>query len=135
MGLDATLSRIDGRPLGHRDYLVRIFERHFRGIEFGWTPSGPERLATARSRGVEYPPAVREYYETAPSQFEGLWEGPDGWLQLYWDGEVGATHLNLEFRGEWNQSDTIWSEILPQYGWQIEYCSSLIPPEQAIRRD
>jgi hypothetical protein len=39
-------------------------------IEFGWTPSGPERLAIARSRGVEYPPEVREHFETAPAKFE-----------------------------------------------------------------
>jgi len=89
----------------------------------------------ARSHGVEYPPEVRKHFETAPAKFEGLWEGPDGFLQLYWDGEVGTTHLNLEFRGDWNQSDMIWSELLPQFGWQIEYHSSLIPPEDAIRCD
>lgn len=71
MGLSATLSRIDGRPLGHRDDLVRIFERYFPGIGFGWTPSGAEKLAIARSHGVEYPPVLREHFEKAPAVFEG----------------------------------------------------------------
>jgi len=78
---------------------------------------------------------LREHFETAPAVFEGVWEGPDGRMELSWDGEVGAKHLNLTFRGEWNQSDAIWAEVLPQYGWQIKYHSTLIPPEEAIRRD
>jgi len=92
-------------------------------------------VAIARSRGVEYPPVLIEELEKIPAMFEGVWEGPDGRMELYWNGEAGATDLNLEFRGEWDQSDTIWAEVLPRYGWQIEYHSALIPPEQAIRRD
>jgi hypothetical protein len=55
-------------------------------------------------------------------------------MRLFWNGEVTATALNLEFGGDWNQSDAIWSELLPMHGWQIEYHSTLIPPGQAIRR-
>lgn len=134
MGLDATLSRIDGRPLGRREDLVGIFEQYFPGIEFGWTPSGRERLAIAQSRGVEYPPTLREHFEKQPAVFEGVWDGPDGWMRLRWDVE-GDGEIGLEFVGEWSRSDRVWAEVLPRYGWQIEYHSSLIAAEQAIRRN
>jgi hypothetical protein len=128
MGLSATLSRIDGQPLGSREELVHVFEQHFPGIVFGWTLSGPEKLAIAKSRGLEFPPVLREHLEKAPPVLEGDWDGPDGKMKLYGIGEVSATALDLEFWGAWEQSDTIWAKVLPRYGWQIEYHSTLIPP-------
>jgi hypothetical protein len=134
MGLGATLTRIDGEPLGPREELVRIFEENFPGIAFRWTPSGPEKIAFAKSRGWEYPPILREHFEQARPVFEGNWDGPDGSMRLFWDGENSAAALDLDFRGSWDRSDAIWAEVLPLYGWQIEYHSTLIPPGQAIRR-
>jgi hypothetical protein len=114
--------------------LVHIFDQYFPGIAFGWTPSGPEKIVIAKSRGCEFPPVLREHFEKSPAEFEGHWDGPDGVMKLHWNGEAGATALHLEFWGDWEQSDALWVEVLPTHGWQIEYHSTLIPPGEEIRR-
>lgn len=134
MSLDATLSRIDGLPLGDRQTIVRIFEQHFSGIFFDWSPSGMDRIEAARRQGIEFPPPLREAMENIPRSFRGDWNGPDGCLELFWDGEAAATAINLEFRGVWETSDRIWDDILRHQEWQIEYHSTLIPQDKRVRR-
>lgn len=127
MAMEATLSRVDKRPLGDRDGIVKVFQQHFAGINFGWTPSGSEKIEAAHRQGIEFPQFLKEQLEKRPAIFEGDWSGPNCSLQLFWSGEASATEINLEFRGDWGALDPFWTELVQKQGWQITYHTTLTP--------
>jgi hypothetical protein len=78
IGVDCTIFRADGASLGDRETVVKILRRHFDGAEFGWTPSGVDKLAAMKSQGIEPPEILREHFLSQPAMYEGVYDG-SGW--------------------------------------------------------
>jgi hypothetical protein len=78
MATELTLRRADGQPFGSFERVQACLRELFPAIEFYWTPSGPEYLALAAERGIEYPPVMLTTLPNLPSLLEGVAEG-DGW--------------------------------------------------------
>jgi hypothetical protein len=121
MGLDATFYRAGDRPLGSRREICEVLGRFFPGVEFGWAPSGAEKLEAMRSRGIELPGAIREHFTGQPAEFEGLWAGP-GWSVEFYFGEAERIEIfHAVLRGDTTKASPVFQQIQSEVGWSISH--------------
>jgi hypothetical protein len=76
MGLDATIKRPDGLPLGQLADVQQALRAVFPGIVFGRLLSGIEKIQAAAERGVAFPDGIRRNIESLPARHGGDYEGP-----------------------------------------------------------
>jgi hypothetical protein len=119
MGLDCTIFRADGAPLGDRETVVKILRRHFHSVEFGWTPSGVDKLAAMKSQGIEPPEILREHLSGQPPKYEGVYDGP-GWSAQFLFGHGDPIKkLEVVLRGETNLATEVIEELVSKTGWSV----------------
>jgi len=71
MATEYALERDEKAPIGSFDSVQSLIREVFPTVEFQWTQSGPDKLALAAERGIEFPPELREALKTLPSLLEG----------------------------------------------------------------
>lgn len=121
MGLDSTIFRTDGAPLGDRETVVRILRRHFDGAEFGWTASGVDKLAAMKSQGIEPPEILREHLVGQPAKYEGVYDGP-GWSAQFFFGDADPIEtLDVVLRGETILVTQVIEELVSETGWSVSH--------------
>src|SRR5262245_55575399 len=77
MGLDGTIKRADGTPLGNVETVQNSLAAAFPGIVFGRRPGGEEKIRAAAEKGVVFPDIIRESLERSPAELGGEFEGSD----------------------------------------------------------
>jgi hypothetical protein len=121
MGVDGTIFRADGAPLGDRETVVKILRRHFDGVEFGWAPSGADKLAAMKSQGIEPPEVLEEHLLGQPAKYEGVYDGRGWSAQFLFGNADGIEKLDVVIRGETNLATEVIEELVSKTGWSVSH--------------
>ncbi|MCE9532238.1 MAG: hypothetical protein K8T89_14130 [Planctomycetes bacterium] len=117
MGLDGTIKRHDGKPLGTVAAVQEALASAFPGIKFGREPSGAEKLLMAEAKGVRFPDSLRQHLESSPAQAGADYEGPDFSAQFHFGPNDVVQIVDVVLYGTTTASDPMFARLKEQYGW------------------
>jgi hypothetical protein len=117
MGLDATIKRADGAPLGAVAEVQRALAAAFPGILLGRLPSGAEKIQAAAKRGVVFPDIIRKHLEPAPAQYGGEFEGPDFSAQFNLGAAEVVQQVDVVLYGTTTASEPMFTLLEREFGW------------------
>ena len=117
MGLDATIKRADGEPLGGVAEVQQALTTAFPGILLGRLPSGTEKLRAAAEQGVVLPDIIRQNLEASPAQQGGDYEGPEFSAQFYLGSSEVVQQVGVVLYGTAVASEPMFALLERQYGW------------------
>lgn len=117
MGLDGTIKRLDGKPLGPIAEVQQVLATAFPDIELGRLPSGAEKIQAAKEKGIEFPDVIRLHLESAPAQYGGEYEGPEFSAQLYFGPDDIVQQINIVLYGNTTAYDPIAEFLERESGW------------------
>jgi hypothetical protein len=116
MGLDGTIKRADGQPLGSIGEVQQALADVFPGITFGMLPSGQQALEVLSKIGA-VPDVIARHAKSRPAKYGAGYEGQSfsAEFDLGPDGIVRS--INLVLRGATNiATPKLW--LLEQrHGW------------------
>jgi hypothetical protein len=121
MGLDATIKRADGEPLGPVAEVQQVLATAFPGIVLGRLPSGAEKIQAAAERGVVFPDILRQHLESAPAQYSGEYEGANFSAQFSLGAAEVVQHVDLVLYGTTVASEPMFEVLERRYGWVTTY--------------
>ena len=117
MGLDATIKRADGEPLGPVAEVQQALAAAFPGIELGRLPSGAEKIQAAAERGVVFPDTMRQHLESSPAQYGGDYEGPDFSAQFGLGAAELVQQVDVILYGTTVASEPMFEVLERRFGW------------------
>jgi hypothetical protein len=117
MGLDATIKRADGKPLGEVVQVQQALAIAFPGIELGRLPSGAEKIAAAAQQGIVFPDSIRHHMESAPARHGGDYEGPGFSAQFNLGTSEIVRQVDVVLYGTTAASQSMFELLERQYGW------------------
>jgi hypothetical protein len=117
MGLDATIKREDGKPLGEVAEVRKALEQAFPGIALGQLPSGAEKIRAAEEQGIIFPEVIRQHLKSAPSQFGGEYVGPEFSAQFNLGSSEVVQAVDVVLNGTTVASEPMFSLLEKQWGW------------------
>jgi hypothetical protein len=121
MGLDGTIKRADGKPLGTVAEVQRALAAAFPGIRLGVLPSGAERIRAAAERGVVFPDVIRRHFESAPAQYGGEFEGPDFSAQFNLGAADMVQQVDVVLYGATVASEPMFELLERSHGWVTKH--------------
>jgi hypothetical protein len=117
MGLDATIRRRDGEPLGEVDAVIAKLAELWPGAEFGRGQSGEEQVAAAAKRGVKFPDALIASLMPLPATMQGVFHSEPYSVELDLGSEPIVKHVHVVFRG----MHELVEERIHALGWAIDF--------------
>lgn len=117
MGLDATIQRPDGEPLGKLADVQQALATAFPGIRFGRLPSGAEKIRAAEEQGVVFPEIIRQHLESSPARHGGESEGPELSAQFSLGSSEPVPHVDVVLYGDTVASEPMFARLEERYGW------------------
>lgn len=117
MGLDATIRRADGRPLGRVAEVQRALTVAFPGIVFGRLASGAEKIHAAAEIGHVFPDVIREHLESRPAEYSAEYEGNDFSAQFYLGASETVDLVEVVLYGVTVASEPMLALLQREYGW------------------
>lgn len=121
MGLDGTIKRADGRPLGTLAEVQDTLSTIFVGIVLGRLPSGAEKIRSAAERGIVFPDFLRQHFESAPASFGGKYEGAEFSAQFSLGSSDVVQEIDVVLYGTTTESDPLFSLLEVRYDWITAY--------------
>jgi hypothetical protein len=117
MGLDATIRRADGEPLGNVAEVEQALATVFPGIELGRLASGEEKIRAAAEQGVVFPDIIRQHLESSPAQRGGDYKGPDFSAQFMFESSEIVQQVDAVLYGNTVASEPMFALLEQRYGW------------------
>jgi len=117
VGLDATIKRADGQPLGQLAEVQHVLAAVFPGIVLGQLPSGKDRIRAAAERGVVFPEVIRQHLESTPSRIAGEYEGPDFSAQFNLGTADLVQTIDVVLYGNTVASEPMFESLERAFGW------------------
>ena len=102
MGLDGTIKRSDGKPLGDIATVQQSLSFAFPGIVVGRSPSGAEKIRKAAERGIVFPDVIRKSLEATPARHGGEYSGPEFSAQFILGSEEVVQQIDVVLYGQKN---------------------------------
>jgi hypothetical protein len=93
------------------------------GIQFYSEPSGPEKLAAAREKGIEFPEVIRKHLEQSPATLQADFEAGDFSMQFYGFESQPLRTIRVEVRGNGNPLPVLAALCKPN-GWIAIDCAT-----------
>jgi hypothetical protein len=110
----------DRSPLGDREAVEQAIASAVPGVRFYHEPSGPEKIAVTRERGVEFPEVVRRHLEQQPASRQGDFEGDGFFVWFFLGAEPQLGSLPVELRGESERAVPLLRQLAARTGWVVE---------------
>jgi hypothetical protein len=117
MGLDGTIRRADGEPLGDVAAVQHVLSAAFPGIVFGRLPSGEEEIRAAAARGVVFPDVIRESFERTPAQHGGEFKGADYSASFNLGASDTVQSIDVVLYGTTTASESMFTLLEERFGW------------------
>ena len=117
MGLDATIKRADGEPLGPVAEVQQALAAAFPGIVLGRLPSGADKIQAAAERGLVFPDIIRQHLESAPVQYGGEYQGTDFSAQFSLGAAEVVQQVDVVLCGTTVASEPMFDALERRYGW------------------
>jgi hypothetical protein len=119
MGLDATIRRLDGKPLGDVETVQSILTALYPGAAFGVESSGADQVRAAAERGVVYPAALAEALADLPATYKGSFEGDGYSITFNLGADPTVNQVDVVFYGATSQAPPV-EDRLPDE-WTITF--------------
>jgi hypothetical protein len=121
LGLDGTIKRSDGKPLGPLAEVQQALALAFPGVEFGRLMSGAEKLRAAAAQGVEFPEILRQHFESSPAH-EGVdYQGPGFSAQFNLGSDEVVQQVDVVLYGQTVAAEPMFEFLEERYGWITTY--------------
>ncbi|HEX3315504.1 MAG TPA: hypothetical protein VHR72_11465 [Gemmataceae bacterium] len=117
MGLDATIKRADGKPLGEVTTVQQALMAAFPGIVLGSLPSGADKIQAAAKGGIVFPDVIRRSLESTPARHGGEYEGPDFSANFVLGPSEIVQQIDVVLYGNTVASEPMFSLLERQQGW------------------
>ena len=117
MGLDGTIRRADGRPLGTLDEVRRALVDVFPGIILGQNLSGAERIRIAAERGIEFPEVLRKSLERIPAKFGADYVGPEFSAEFLLGADETVQTVDVVPYGNTVAAEPMFEALTRKHGW------------------
>jgi len=117
MGLDGTIKRLDGKPLGTLQEVQRVMQQVFPQIELGTLPSGLEQLRVFEERKIELPEVLRKNFEKMPAIFAGDYQNEDFSAEFRFGSMEIVQHIDVVLRGTTVASEEYLQKLESYHGW------------------
>ena len=117
MGLDGTIKRADGKPLGPVTEVQQALADVFPGIVLGRLPSGAEKIRRAAERGVVFPESIRQSLQPIPAKYGGEYAGPSFSAQFNLGAAEMVQQIDVLLYGKAVASDPMFALLERRYGW------------------
>src|SRR5688572_26304703 len=117
MGLDGTIKRPDGKPLGDVRFVQQALAAAFPGIVFGMLPSGADKIRLAAERGIVFPDVLHKQLEAIPAKFGGEYEGPSFSAQFSLGSSSEVLLVDVVLYGTTAASEPMLEFLDREYGW------------------
>lgn len=117
MGLDGTIKRLDGKPLGTLPEVQQILQRVFPGIELGTLPGGKAQLQYFAEQGIELPEVLRKNYESMPERFAGDFQNADFSAEFQFGSSEIVQQIDVVLRGTTVASEEYLKILETEHGW------------------
>ena len=117
MGLDTTIKRGDGEPLGLVALVQQALTVAFPGIVLARLPSGAEKIQAAAERGIVFPDVIRQHLESSPAQYGGDYQGPDFSAQFNLGAAEIVQQVDVVVYGTTAASEPMFELLERQHGW------------------
>ena len=117
MGLDGTIKRLDGKPLGEVADVQQALAVAFPGIALGRLPSGAEKIRAAAEQGVVFPDIIRQHLESSPAEHGGDYEGPDFSAQFNLGSSEVVEQVDVVLYGKTVASGPMFAFLEERFGW------------------
>jgi hypothetical protein len=117
MGLDGTIKRPDGKPLGEVGFVQQALAAAFPGIVFGTLPSGADKIRLAAERGIVFPDVLRTQLERIPAKHGGEYECPSFSAQFSLGSSSEVLDVDVVLYGTTADSDPMFEFLEREYGW------------------
>ena len=117
MGLDGTIRRADGEPLGNLAAVQHVIAEAFPGIVFGRLPSGDEKIRAAAEQGVIFPDIIRESLQRTPAQHGGEFKCPDFSASFNLGAAETVQQVQVLLYGKTTASEPMFGVLEKRFGW------------------
>jgi hypothetical protein len=117
MGLDGTIKRLDGNPLGAVADVRQALAVAFPGIELGLLPSGTEKIRAAAEHGIVFPDVIRQALESTPAEHGGDYEGLGFSAQFNLGSSEIVKQVDIVLYGKTAASGPMFALLEERYGW------------------
>lgn len=117
MGLDGTIKRLDGKPLGTLEEVQRVLQHVFPQIELGTLPSGLDQLRVFEEKGIDLPDVLRKNFESMPAIFAGDYQNEDFSAEFRLGSTEIVQQIDVVLRGTTVASEKYLSKLESEYGW------------------
>jgi len=121
MGLDGTIKRPDGKPLGAVAEVEQALALAFPGVEFGRMMSGAEKLNAAAAQEIELPEILRQHFESTPAQECGDYQGRNFSAQFNLGADGIVQQVDVGLYGDTIASAPMFVFLEERYGWIITH--------------
>lgn len=121
MGLDGTIKRADGLPLGPVTKVQQALSLVFPGIVLGRLPGGAEKVQAAAERGIIFPEILRQHLDSAPGEYGGDYEGPDFSAKFYLGAAEVVQQIEVVLYGATVASEPMFALLEQECGWVTTY--------------
>jgi hypothetical protein len=121
VGLDATIKRPDGKPLGEVAQVQQALASVFPGLVCGMLPSGQDKIRAAAEKGIEFPEVLRKNFESLPERHAADYEGRDFSAEFILGASEIVEHIDVVLRGKTIASDPTFETLHERFGWVTTY--------------
>src|SRR5262245_54895878 len=117
MGLDGTIRRADGAPLGDLAAVQQALAAAFPGIVFGRLPSGKEKIRAAAEQGLVFPDVIRESFARMPAQHGAEFKGAEFSASFILGAEQTVKQVDVLLYGKTTASEPNFALLKERFGW------------------
>jgi hypothetical protein len=119
MSWEITMRRADKAPLGDRACVKLLMTLACPALRYMREPSGPEKIAAARTAGVEFPDIIRTHLEQQPPTEVADYVG-DGFSVRYFLGSEGELDAHdAEVRGDTQRALPFFQQLAARMNWVV----------------
>jgi hypothetical protein len=121
MGLDGTIKRANGQPLGTFPEVKRALSSAFPGLVLERSLSGLEKVQLSEAQGINYPKFLRENMAASPAKYEGIYEAADFSIQLYASDAEIVHQISIVLHGTVTNAEPLFALLEKQTGWIVSH--------------
>jgi hypothetical protein len=117
MGLDGTIKRPDGNPLGSLTTVQEALAAAFPGIVVGPLPSGAEQIRAADAQGIVFPDVIRQHLASTPAKQGAEYIGPEFSAQFNLGTGDIVQQVDVVLYGATATSEPMFALLERDFGW------------------
>jgi len=117
MGLDASIKRADGLPLGNCAEVQEALSSLFIGLAWRRSSTGHQRLESLANEGVSIPDFIRQQLAEIPVNYESIYQSANFSVEFYMAVSEPVLCVNAVLRGTTTASEPFFALLKERFDW------------------